>query len=48
MNGMSWEGGFLILAYQKSFSPLPNSSHPLEINVDLTPIIVSPLRLYPL
>jgi hypothetical protein len=29
-------------------APLPNLSHPLEINVDLTPFIVSPLRLYPL
>jgi hypothetical protein len=38
MNGISWEGGFLILEYQKSFSPLPNLSHALEINVALTPI----------
>ena len=39
--GQMTEGGFLILEYQKSFSP-PQPSAPLNdrINVDLTPIIL--------
>ena len=32
------KGGFLILEYQKSFSPLWLYPQQLEINVDLTPI----------
>ena len=37
------KGGFLILGYQKSFSPpWPLPSLIDQINVDLTPIILTP------
>ncbi len=39
MNGISWQGGLPHTGVPEIVQPpLPNLSHPLEINVDLTPI----------
>jgi hypothetical protein len=44
MNGMSWEGGHPHTGVPEIVSPLPNSFHSLEINVDLTPFILTSFK----